>query len=349
MKKFVYISLLTVIIFSLFGGIVHAQNIPADPTEADITALTDYASGVNAGDIDIIINPESPSAYEDVSIKLDSNTVDLNRYLIQWVVDGDVKKSGLGLRNFNITTGDYGSTIKISARISLGFNVVQKDILLAPQDATVLWEAIDSSVPPFYRGKKFPGRESLIKISAIPNFQLGSDSMNLGNAVFLWDRNNSKILGAGGFGKDSIIIKHNRLRDSESITAHISDVSDTVQTSKTITFPVTEPELHWYTRDTYNYRRLQSVDNGVRITGGDVNLVAEPFFFSQNDSTNLIYDWSMNNARLYLNPDSPQNEILVNNPGKLGQTNFSIKITNPITFLQEATKVVSLYFQGAQQ
>ncbi len=53
MKKFVYISLLTVIIFSLFGGIVHAQNIPADPTEADITALTDYASGVNAGDIDI--------------------------------------------------------------------------------------------------------------------------------------------------------------------------------------------------------------------------------------------------------------------------------------------------------
>ncbi len=355
----ILISLTPVYIFSVADAAVELPaglEIPEGDTtfsnieQSQIDAL-DYTSSVNESDIDVILNPEYPNAFQPVTIRLDSNTVDLNRYFIQWVVDGISQKSGIGLRDFKTTSGNYGSNIRIDALITLEAGIrLQKQIVISPQDTTVLWEAVDSYVPPFYRGKKMISQEGLIKISAMPNFKLNNDSLKLDDAVYLWDRNDNKILNVGGYAKDSITIQHNKLRASEKITATVSDVDGGTKTKKTITLPIRDPEIHWYYKDINNYRKLLSVDRGLRIASGDTTLVAEPYFFSTAAfADDLDYSWKVNNETLYLAPGSIKKELLVQNPEQDGQASFSLSLENPKTFLQTAASTILLYFQSPKK
>lgn len=343
--------LFTTTILSLFGGLiiapifVFAQTEPETIPDQTQSKMTNYNVSINANDIETLITPEFPGAFQNVSIRLDSNTVDLNRYFIDWLVDGVSVQSDIGSRTLNTTSGDYGATRKIGISINLGTTTVRKDIFISPQDATVLWEAIDSYVPPFYRGKKLASQESLIKISAIPNFRT-NNSLSLDDAVFLWSRNGNKLLNTGGYGKNSIVIQHNRLRKSELITAEISNTSGGSSAKKTLTIPITDPEIHWYTKNLSNYRRLNSVDNGLRVKTGDTKLVAEPYFFSyKQNPSELTTSWLMNSQQIYLDPDSLNRELLIRNPNQEGQTNFSVNFINPKTFLQDVSRSVSLYFE----
>lgn len=326
-----------------------APTTKSDLTPTQISALN-YNASVNESDINVLVTPEFPSAFQPVSLRLDSDTIDLNHYFIQWNVDGVPVKNGIGVRDLQVTSGDYGSTTKISVSVNVGATTLRKDVYLSPQDITMLWEAIDSYVPPFYHGKKFPSQESLIKVSAIPNFQNGSSSLALNDAVFLWDRNGNRILNTGGYGKDSIIIQHNRLRKSETIATEISTVTGGSNAKKSITIPIVDPEVHWYTRNLSDYRRLSSVDRGLRVVSGDTKLVAEPYFFSVNQNpSDLNMDWTMNGQQVYLDPNSSKQEILIRNPGENGQTNFGIVVKNPKTFLQAAANSISILFEKAIQ
>ncbi len=347
--KSLSVKIILVGVLGLIAPIVFAQTTPDinDPGVIDQINQLDYQSSVNDSDIDVTLDPESPGAYQPVSIHLDSNTIDLNRYVITWIENGTVKQSAMGLRDYQTTSGAYGTTTNITVQVKTGIVPLQKNITLAPQDATILWEAIDSYVPPFYRGKKLPGYESLIKVSAFPNFSSANSSTKLNDAVYLWDRNDNRILGVGGYAKDSIIIKQNRLRTSETIAATVSSVDGSTSTQKSVTIPVYNPEIHWYARDQFGYRRLAAIDNGLRISGGDTSIIAEPYFFSTtNGPSDLETTWNMNNTTLSLDPSAPNTEIVVRNPGKTGQTNFQISIKNPMTFLQEAAKSISLYFEN---
>lgn len=347
-------TFLILFVFLFCFGKVSAAPISTTntPSASDLIKIQNlsYDVSINEGDIDVNVTPEFPSAFQKVSIRLDSNTVDLNRYLIQWYVDEVPKLSGIGERNFQITAPNYGNLLKINVTIKLGTDFIQKNITIAPQDVTVLWEAIDSYVPPFYRGKKLASQESLIKVSALPNFQTANNSLALDNAVYLWDRNGNKILNVGGYAKDSIIIQHNRLRASENISAEVSTVSGGTRAKKTITIPITDPEIHWYTKNISDYRRLIATDQGFRVKSGDTKLVAEPYFFSINKGfSDLVFSWLMNNQTIYLTPDSSNQEILIRNPNKDGQTNFSLNISNPRTFLQKASKSVPIFFDAPEE
>ena len=341
--------------------LVLAQTTPTTPTQTTTTQSTEPSpadvqrasilfnqASVNENDIDVITTPEFPGAFEPVSIRLDSNNIDLNRYTIQWTTDTFEQKSGLGLRDFNTKSGAYGSQKHITAVIMGSGVTIRKTIVIAPQDATVLWEAIDSYVPPFYRGKKLAGQESLIRVAVLPNFQ-SSNSLKINDAVYLWTRNGNKILNIGGYAKDSIVIQHNKLRTSEKITSTVSNVSGDIKVEKTIDIPIFNPEIHWYVRNKYNYRRLQSINSGLRVAGGDINLIAEPYYFSITNGINdLDFNWSINNESIYLDPNAPSDELLVRNPGTSGQANFQVSITNPKTFLQSAARAIPFFFQNNQ-
>jgi hypothetical protein len=305
-----------------------------------------YNAVVNNSDIDTDVTPEFPGAFQKVTIRMDSDTINLNRYVVTWQVDGVTVQEGLGLRTLQITSGDYGTTQRIQIIVNLGLSSLRKDVFISPQDATLLWEAVDSYVPPFYRGKKFPAQESLVKISAIPNFQGAGNSLALNDAIFLWNRNGNKILNVGGYGKDSITIKHNRLRKDESITAEISNVNGGSSAKKTVLIPFINPEIHWYTKNLSNYRRLSSVDRGIRVKSGDTKIIAEPYFFSvRQKPAELDMSWTMGGETIYLDPDSSKQEILVRNPNQEGQASFGVTIKNPKTFLQGVGKTVSIFFE----
>ena len=358
-SKIKIITLMTltlgIVPFSAFAQLPVSTSAPVTPTNTETPSSGDmlklnnlnYNASINETDIDTIVTPEFPTAFQSVSIRLDSNTIDLNHYIIQWSVDEFEEKSGMGARDFSFFFGAYGSRKRIVATINGNGVTVKKNIILAPQDATVLWEAIDSYVPPFYRGKKLPGNESLIKISALPNFRVDNDSLKLDNAVYLWTRNDNRILNIGGYAKDSIIIEHNKLRAAEKITVDVSDVNNSTRAQKTVVIPIINPQIHWYYKNDNNYRKLSSIDRGLRVTSGNVLLVSEPYFFSTKDyASDLNYSWKVNKETLYLEPGSSKKELLVQNPGQPGQAIFNVAIDNPKTFLQSTASSISLFFRN---
>ncbi len=337
-------TIIFLLLLLLTPVVIFAQTSPLDLQQLQSSPLG-YAASVNESDIEVIITPESPGANEPVYIRLDSNTVDLNRYPIQWTVDGAPAGGGTGQRDIEVVAGGYGTTMNIVATISLQGITIRKEIFLSPQDITLLWEAVDSYVPPFYRGKKMPGKESLIRIYALPNFRVNNNSLALNDAIYLWTRNGNRILNIGGYGRDSIVIEQGRLRDSEEIIADVSSVSGNIQAQKTITIPMITPRIHWYTRDNYGYRRLTAIDNGLRVASGDVNLIAEPYFFSLTQGiSDLDFDWKIGSESLYLEIGAPKHELVVTNPGTTGKTDFSVTIENPKTFLQTAAASIPLFF-----
>jgi hypothetical protein len=310
--------------------------------------LSTFGTTVDASDIELIITPTYPEPFTTVSLRLLSNTVDLNRYKIDWQVNGELINSGIGIRDGQVTIGGYGSVTNITVSVNLGFNVIQKQITLSPQDSTVLWEAIDSYVPPFYRGKKMPSRESLVKITGIPHFQ-SLTGLTTGNAVYLWDRNGNRILNVGGYAKDSIIIEQNRLRTSELIKTTISSQDGRFTSEKSVVVPTVNPEIHWYAKNNQGYRKLTAINQGANISQETVTLVAEPYFFSTSSLQSLAFNWKVGGEQLYLDTDSPKHELLVRHPGGNGQVGFTLSIENPRTFLQTASNAVTLYFQRLNQ
>ncbi len=308
-----------------------------------------YGTGIDANDIELKTNPVYPAPFETVTLRLLSNTVDLNRYRIEWRVNGAVTGSSIGLRDQEITIGGYGSVTTIIVSVFLETQTVQKQLILNPQDSTVLWEAIDSYVPPFYKGKKLPAKESYVKITGIPHFS-NITGLTTGNAVYLWDRNGNRILNVGGYGKSSIIIEQNRLRSSELIKVSLSSQDNRYTSEKSIVIPAIQPEINWYTKNEQGYRRLASVNAGATVSGESLTLVAEPYYFSLNNNSlqELVFKWKMGNDQLYLDENAPKNEILINNPQTKGQLGFNVSIENPRTFLQSAVQSLSLLFQPTQ-
>ncbi len=164
MKKHVQSFFLIVILSLLVSPFAFAQT---DSTDAELKTATElgtstvdgsdlikinnlsYNSSVNESDIDVIVDPEFPAAFQNVSIRLDSNSIDLNRYPIQWFVNDIPKVVGIGKRDYSITSGSYGSNMQILVVITTGGTSIRKTINIAPRDVTVLWEAIDSYTPPF--------------------------------------------------------------------------------------------------------------------------------------------------------------------------------------------------------
>ena len=100
-KKITFVALLIIV-----PTIINAQTTETTGTTTASTIENSalyYNSTVNASDIDVAITPENPGAFETVSLRLDSNSIDLNRYVIQWVTDSFEQKSGMGMRT-NRTT-----------------------------------------------------------------------------------------------------------------------------------------------------------------------------------------------------------------------------------------------------
>jgi hypothetical protein len=118
----------------------------------------------------ILVNmvPENPAPNEGVAISLNSYASNLDAVMITWRVDGKISLSGIGKKTFLLTAPAAGKTTNVSVLIALPDGDITKDIAVRPAEMVLLWQADDSYVPPFYKGKAMPSAQSEIKVVAMP-------------------------------------------------------------------------------------------------------------------------------------------------------------------------------------
>lgn len=330
------VACLGFVIVGISAPIVHAQTVPVIDT---------YETRVNDQDFFFILSPETPGPNQDVTVLIDSDLVDVNRYFISWTVDGTVVDQGIGKKIIQTKTKGYGESTTISFSIRLADSTVTKTTSLVSEDITLLWEAPFSYVPPFYQGKALPSYESFIRITAIPNFLDGTLAKGPKTGVYQWKRDRRALPNIGGYGKDSILIQHNRIRPNERIDVTASTVNRSSQGETFVTIPIFEPKIAFYQKDSITGITSPLAKKTVLLRGASTDIIAEPFFFSvvnQHSSHTLSLAWEMNDRPLNLEPGSSM--LRVTNPETRGASKISLGITNVMTLFQEASSSLSVAF-----
>ena len=335
------------IISSLCVGVICSILMPNTLTYAQSSSGY-FDTSVNNADVDLLMSPQNPDPGTVVRLSLKSNIIDLNRYTISWFANEKPIKEGVGERTVDVINQNYGSTITIQVVINIYSVTLRKTLTLAPEDTTLLWEGVDAYVPLFYKGKKLPAKESVVRVVAIPNFSDQNKTFTSPkNGVYIWTRNDQVIPDASGYGRDSFLIKHNKLRKTETIEVKASSQDNTKQSTKDITLNFFEPKIVFYQKNPLTGREDASVRNVLATQDTSLILKAEPFFFSLTDRSqkNLLFKWKVNDQDLGISENKAKGELFIKSPEERGSSFFSLAIQNTNTVFQNAQSRIEILFQ----
>ncbi len=300
----------------------------------------------NSGDISVTLIPEVPGPNENVKITLISYTTDLNQAKITWKTNGKIALTGVGKKTFEVMSGGNGVNTNIEINIVLvDGGELTKTIQISPREMDMLWQALDSYTPPFYKGRALPGGEGIIKIVALPMLGGSSTVIAGSNLVFNWKRNSDSVQNLSGYGKSSFIFKNSYLSDTDTIEAMAYSTSWNAK--KSITVGINPPQLVFYQKDPlsgilYN----KALGSEFEMKKNEMTLIAEPYFISPNDkrSTDLEYSWQINEQSI----TSPvnKNELVVRvpekSPGGIATIKLAIENTKKLLEDVKATLTINL-------
>jgi hypothetical protein len=298
-----------------------------------------------ASDVSVTLTPEHPGPNTSVTIQLTSFSTSLENAYIAWTVDGRAASSGVGADRLTLSTKTVGVATSVAATISpVGETPILKTIRISPASVDILWQATDAVVPPFYRGRSLPTKESAVKFVAIPEVLATNGSLLApGNFVYAWKENyvpNTK----GGYGKNGYASVMDYLNPAKHIGVELSSRDGSIVAVNSLDLVPNDPKILWYASSPlYGPLYDHALDGSYSVTGSDTSLIAEPYFFSPKDpaSKALSYEWKLNGNTIDT-PFIPNSLFLHRESADTGTASVSVSITNLAKLFQDATARLTL-------
>jgi hypothetical protein len=296
---------------------------------------------IQSGDIVLEINPKYPKANEEVRATLSTFTIDLNNTRISWVLNGETMLEGIGKKNFSFKVGDTSFPTNLEVKIeTINGSVINKKITISPSNVDLLWEAYDTYVPPFYKGKALVPIEGNIKVVAIPGTQ------NPAGFNYKWTQDYKNKPASSGYEKSSFVYKNSYLEDKNTVEATVSDFFGNNIGMGRITISPTSPKIVFYKKDPILGTRWESaLSDWFTVNKEGETIVAEPYFFSKKDLTSPIYgfDWFINGEKVLI--PGQRNSLSVKPEGNnSGNSLIKVMIKNNKTLFQSMDKKINVKF-----
>jgi hypothetical protein len=297
-------------------------------------------------DINISTVPENPVPNQNVTITLSSYVDDLNSVLISWSVNGKQSASRIGDTSFSLIAPTLGQKTTVIATISLSDGDLNETIPIKPAIITMLWQADDSYVPPFYEGKALPSEESEIKVVAMPEIKNGSSFVDPTNMTYDWQLNETNDADNSGYGKNSYVYVSDYLSNSDnvSVTASTLDGSDSVEGSLDVS--TVNPKIDFYRDDpTLGTIWDEVVGDGSEVVGNET-LQAAPYFISPKDLRMpfLSFAWSMNDQPVTIPTYIKTLLPLQTEAGIHGTSKIDLEVNNAHSLVNTASKEINVNF-----
>jgi hypothetical protein len=260
--------------------------------------LPSGAGAASSDSILVSVVPESPAPNENTNITLNSYADNLDGVLITWSVNGKKSSSGIGQKSFSVNAPAAGSTTTVVATIALPDGTVNTKIIISPSEMVLLWQATDSYVPPFYKGKALPTPDSEVKVVALPEIKTGSKMVDPKNMVYSWKQDYNNSPENSGYGKNSFVYTNDYLENSNNIEVTASTTDQKYSSEASMDIRTAQPKILFYKNDT-NLGTIweQALLDGHKIIGDEV-IEAAPYFISPKDIRipTLTWDWSINDS-----------------------------------------------------
>lgn len=296
-------------------------------------------------------SPENPRANSEVTFRVSSTFLDINRATISWVINGVQRESGIGKKEVRVTTGALGSvtTVFISAAEGSGAPIT-KTITLAPAEVDLLWES-SAYTPPFYKGKAPAVRDGSVKFVAMPHlFTRSGRKLASKDLVYTWELN-YKIMGhSSGTGRNTFtpenIISYTRGSGTVSVTVAAPDGS--LKAHSALVVRPSQPVVRFYRDDPvlgvlYN----RALRDTLPLRQEEVVLVASPYFFSPTvrESGDFDYAWKINGRTISsLGSNTSSLRLRQEGEGESGASAISLVVRNVKALFQEARNSLRIEF-----
>lgn len=305
-----------------------------------------FRAGAVSTSILINMTPENPAPGENVDIVLKSYINDLDSVLISWFVDGKNVSSEIGKKSFSLTAPNAGMETNITATIFLPAGEVEAKTTIKPLVMVLLWQAKDSYVPPFYKGKALPSPDSSIEVVALPEVKSGSSLVNPKNMTYLWKQDYNNSPNNSGYGKNSFTFVNDYLENLNNISVTASTIDQKYSSNANINIGMVTPKIIFYKNDlTLGTIWEQALSNGHRISGNEI-LEASPYFISPKyiNTPTLTWDWFINNETA-TPPFYRKNTMpLTVQGGVSGTSKIRLEINNTDKIFESATKEINVEF-----
>ena len=308
--------------------------------------FTPRTNAYSQGDISINVNPQNPSPNKNTTITLSSYAYDLNSILITWSVGGKRASSGIGQKFFSVTAPTLGKQTTVTATIALPDGDVNQTVTIRPSIMTLLWQANDSYVPAFYKGKALPSPNSEVKIVAVPEIKNSSGFIDPKNMLYAWKLNSTNDQDSSGYGKNSFVYTSDYLDSSNLVSVTASTIDQSYSADGNINVQTTDPKIEFYKND-LNIGTIweQTLGDGHKITGNEI-IQAIPYFISPKDIRIpfLTFTWSINGQQVTVPSYSKNLLPLTLQAGTSGTAKIGLQVDNVNNLVETANKEINVQF-----
>jgi hypothetical protein len=295
---------------------------------------------VNSVDIVVTTSPENPKPYDSVNISLESYATDLDKSLIEWKGGSKTFLKNTGAKDFSFKMGGLGTQAILDVKIiTEEGDTIQKRIVLTPTYIDMLWQATDSYVPPFYRGKALPAKEGSVKIVALP---AGLGGIQTSNTTYTWKLNGETQQGQSGYKKNSFNfdLTTSELDDTVEVTSNTTSGNNLANGK--IKISGINPFIIFYKKSPsdgilYN----NALQKEIFMKEDDITLIAEPYFISDKNNTNdNVYSWKINDSEV--ETPAKRNILTIRPTARGGYAKINLDIENTLKLFQKVGQQLTI-------
>ncbi len=313
---------------------------------ATFMLLGTVANAQSSSSVFVSMIPPNPAPYENTSIVLSSYVYNLDSVLISWSVNGKTIASGTGKKSFLTTAPAIGRETNVVATISLPDGAIETKVTIRPSVMVLLWQADDSYVPPFYKGKALPTPDSEVKVVAMPEIRTSSGLADSKNMTYAWKKDYTNNVDGSGYGKNFFLYINDYLEDSNNISVTASTLDQKYSNQANINIGMTQPKILFYKKDNNIGTIWEKIlTNPYKIQGPEI-VEAVPYFISPKEIQNpkLVWNWSIND-NIVNTQDLKKNIMpLQAQSGISGTSKLRLEIENRDKIFQTTSKEISIEF-----
>ncbi|OGI83962.1 hypothetical protein A2997_00060 [Candidatus Nomurabacteria bacterium RIFCSPLOWO2_01_FULL_36_10b] len=294
---------------------------------------------IGPNDVSLILSPELPGSYQIVTANLESYVINLDSSDITWFINDVEKLKGIGKKSFQFETEGSNSPLDIQIKIAwTDSDYITKKIRIQPANLDILWQAVDSYTPPFYKGKALPSSESVVLFVAVPQRQSGNSEY-----VYTWRRNGDVVQEASGYNKNSFLLENSYFRDIFDAGVDVSSRDGTYNAEQRITIPRFDTVIRFALEEVGSLFIYPDSSPAIKTHQSSSLLHVYPYFFSSSDGvSDLIYNWTIDSE-----PYEPgkANELPIITPtGETGSSIIDVTVRHMNNILQDNNAYIRIDF-----
>jgi len=298
----------------------------------------------------LTIEPKNPEPLQEVRVTVSSLTDNLDASKITWIVNGQTKKTEIGLKEFTVQAGKNGQKTMVKSIVEIPNKGIEEvEISFVPSVVDLIYESL-SYTPPFYKGRALNPNQGVVLVTAIPELIDSAGSKLLAqNIIYTWKKDGYVQGSSSGLGKNIFVFSGTvPIRDSLiEVTASSLDGNITASKQINITNIKSAQVIFYEDSPIYGIMFNRAITNTVRMLSDEFKVKAFPYFMSvgYSQSPDLNYKWSINGSPSEnLEEDKGAMIFRIENPGT-GMASIDLKVESISRIFQFGQNSFNISFE----